>query len=29
VISGLVFALTDRLGEGGHGKAAGKPEPHL
>ncbi len=28
VVSGLVFALTDRIGgEGGHGKA--KPEPHL
>ena len=30
VISGLVFALTDRLGEGGHGKAhAEDPQPHL
>ena len=30
VISGLVFALTDRLGEAGHGKVTGhKPEPHL
>ena len=30
VISGLVFALTDRLGETGHGKVNGeKPEPHL
>lgn len=28
VVSGLVFALTDRIGEGGH-KKAGKPEPHL
>jgi uncharacterized protein (TIGR00645 family) len=28
VVSGLVFALTDRLGEGGgHGKS--KPQPHL
>ncbi|WP_430395094.1 TIGR00645 family protein [Enterovirga aerilata] len=31
VISGLVFALTDRLGEGGHGKAqpGAPPQPHL
>ena len=29
VISGLVFALTDRIGEGGHGKGHAKPEPHL
>ena len=29
VVSGLVLALTDRIGEGGHGKAHGKPEPHL
>lgn len=28
VISGLVFALTDRFGDGHHAKAA-KPEPHL
>lgn len=27
VVSGLVFALTDRIGEGGHGKD--QPEPHL
>lgn len=27
VISGLLFALTDRIGEGGHGR--GKSEPHL
>ena len=27
VVSGLVFALTDRLGEGGGGH--GKPKPHL
>jgi uncharacterized protein (TIGR00645 family) len=30
VVSGLVFALTDRLGEGGHGKPTGnKPQPHM
>ena len=31
VISGLVFALTDRYGDAGHGKAAPEPraEPHL
>ncbi|MDB5560030.1 MAG: hypothetical protein JWQ36_2964 [Enterovirga sp.] len=30
VISGLVFALTDRIGEAGHGKAhADKTPPHL
>ncbi len=30
VVSGLVFALTDRFGEGGHGKSHGdKPQPHL
>ena len=28
VISGLAFALTDRIGEGGH-KAGGKATPHL
>ena len=28
VVSGLMFALTDRIGEGGHGKPHA-PEPHL
>ena len=29
VVSGLVFALTDRIGEGGHGKSHAKSQPHL
>lgn len=29
VISGLMFALTDRIGEGGHGKGHAPAEPHL
>lgn len=29
VVSGLMFALTDRIGEGGHGKGHAPPQPHL
>ena len=29
VISGLMFALTDRIGEGGHGKGHAPAKPHL
>ena len=29
VVSGLMFALTDRVGEGGHSKGHPPPQPHL